>query len=322
MWAVGVSCTVSVFTVLGFVLQTTAVRSAEQRAKHMKVGELVFSPMWFAGMFLQVVPNFLGDVIAYTIAPISLTAPLSGVSVVANMLLAPCLLGERWCPWPDIPATILIMFGVVLTTVTGDHKDATHTHQLAQAGELCKVPLTIQVFSILLITLAVCELRQRSRRVSIEARTEANFDAPQLSHLILPAWSAAGVGCVTNIGLKIFGELVSGEAAWLSVLLSLLVFVVPSALYQQQALNRGLRLYPQAIFFPIYSSLLVLTNTFFGAAFFKEYEALLKPGSSEFFLLGIACVVCGICLFSQRSVPEKPKAAEGKLAEPMLGVVA
>jgi len=66
-----------------------------------------------------------------------------------------------------------------------------------------------------------------------------------------------------------------------------LALVAPFALVQINFINRGLHLYPQTLFFPVYSSLLVLANTLFGALYYEEYMHLLStPSDFGYFVFG------------------------------------
>lgn len=307
--AVAVSCSVSFFTVLGFVLQTWALRDASQQSRYPKIGEAVISPCWVSGVILQLVPNFFGDVIAYTIAPLSLTAPLSGVSMILNTSLAPTLLGERLYHWPDIPATVLILIGVALTTSLGPHEDNVAVPSLEEFMRLATQPLTVVLIGLLFGSLVACMIHQLARRAHLEQQAASHFEAPHLAHLLLPAWSGAGAGCFTNIGLKIFGEFAEAGAPVLQVLGVLCLVVTPFAIVQQQWVNKGLRLYPQTVFFPIYSSLLVLLNTVLGAIFFEEYVALDRGQGHTIlgFGTGLVTITAGIVLFScRRHQPPSP----------------
>lgn len=318
MVAVAVSCSVSCFTVLGFVLQSQALRDTNQCSKWPRIGELVLSPCWLLGATLQVVPNFVGDLIAYTLAPLSLTAPLSGVSVALNTSIAPRLLGERLHAWPDLPATVLILLGVVITTGTGAHKDSVTVFGIGQLQGLAMRPIALVVMFGLAVSVAASAVRQLHTRARIEEEAAERFDTPNLHHLLLPAWSAAGAGCITNVGLKVLGELMAAGASRLQLWAALTFLVVPSALVQQQAMNKGLRLYPQTVFFPIYSALLVLTNTVFGALFFEEYLSLDGRGRSGLFVLGIGLVMAGISLFSQRSSAKAFDGPDASLTKTLL----
>merc|ERR1712217_624576 len=86
-----------------------------------------------------------------------------------------------------------------------------------------------------------------------------------------------------------------------SLALVFMALVFTPAMGQVQAINRGLRLYPQTVFFPVYSSLLVLANTLFGICFFREDEGMLGITDVALFGLGIAFICIGISMYSLRA---------------------
>merc|ERR1712154_740086 len=69
------------------------------------------------------------------------------------------------------------------------------------------------------------------------------------------------------------------------------------AILQLNYLNRGLQLYPQTLFIPVYTSSLIVVTAFGGAIFFQEFELMTH---SVCFGLGVTLVACGISLFSLR----------------------
>ena len=83
--------------------------------------------------------------------------------------------------------------------------------------------------------------------------------------------------------------------------------MAPFAVVQINFINRGLALYPQTLFFPVYSSMLVLANTIFGALYYEEYLNLLTtPSDFGYFVFGCLLIVQGINLFRWRTldIPE------------------
>jgi hypothetical protein len=304
--AVTVSIGVSFCTVTGFAMQAFAVRDAGEDdkagrpAKWMKIGELVLSPLWIVGAILQAVPNLLGDVLAYTLAPMSLTAPLSGVSVVLNTTLAPRLLGEKMHLWPDLPATMLILVGTIFTTSMGAHHDV-EVSSVLQLQQLALRPEALALMGGISMTVVVSLLLQFSNSKRIEDESAAKFENPSIMKVALPAWTAAGMAALSNIALKAFSELLKISVNASIVCFSVCVF--PCAMVQIQSINRGLRLYPQTVFFPIYSSLLVLANSLFGSLIFQEYVEMTSR-TMVLFGLGVGSVMAGITLYSQRDTKE------------------
>lgn len=309
-WALAVMVSVgaSAFTVTGFVLQKKALQDVSGQ-KWPRVGDIVLSPGWILGFLVTAIFPVLGDLVAYSLAPLSLTTPLSGVSVVLNMVIAPWALNEQLQRFPDAYATFLILCGCILTTTFGDH-DRTGPYVMSDLIHLATQP----VFAVCVLIGAGCELlvllQMRRNRLEMERLAAERKENPYLPHVVLPALAAALCGAVANIGLKGVGELVKAQGQWYQVVACVLV-VAPAAIAQVNFINRGLFLYPQSIFLSVYSALLVLANTIYGALFYEEYRSLL--GSTAhflFFVFGCYIIVQGIWLFKLRAPGKVPEDAE------------
>jgi len=299
MVAVMVSIFASAFTVMGFVLQKQALRAPDKQ-RWPQIGSVMLSPGWVAGFLITAILPVLGDLVAYSLAPLSLTTPLSGVSVVLNMVIAPWALSEQVQRFPDAPATALILLGCCLTTSFGDHSspgqlsvdDLLHfaTQPLFMA---CMLMGTL--WELVLIT-EMRQLHEEMERLAL--RRPQN---PYLPHVLRPAIAAALCGAAANIGLKAIGELIRWHVGVWLVLFCALLFA-PAALLQVNFINRGLFLYPQSIFMSVYGAVLVLTNTVFGAIFYREYLDLLSSVSRFMcFSSGCVLILAGISLFRYRA---------------------
>jgi len=304
--AVVVSVGASAFTVAGFVLQKRALRDPRSDA-WPKFGDVVLSPCWVMGFLITATIPILGDLAAYSLAPLSLTAPLSGVSVILNMVIAPWALSEQLQRFPDAPATGSILLGCVATTVFGDHD---RTGPLS-TDDLVRLSTRPPFLCILLIggfaELAVLA-RMRRQRAEIEKLAAERQDNPHMPHVVLPALAAAICGAVANIGLKGISEILKVRSSVFRVI-ACAVPVVPAAVAQVNFINRGLFLYPQSVFMSVYGALLVLTNTVCGAVFYEEYPVLLRS-STRFFLFAFGCflIILGIWMFKLRGTGKKDDA--------------
>eukprot|EP00747_Dinoflagellata_sp_TGD_P011479 gnl/TRDRNA2_/TRDRNA2_120792_c0_seq1.p1 gnl/TRDRNA2_/TRDRNA2_120792_c0~~gnl/TRDRNA2_/TRDRNA2_120792_c0_seq1.p1 ORF type:complete len:467 (-),score=66.55 gnl/TRDRNA2_/TRDRNA2_120792_c0_seq1:66-1466(-) len=284
----------SVMIVVGFVFQKKGSRDPE---KYYRLGDLVLSPLWFLGVCLTA-GTCVCDLIAYGLAPMSLVSPLSGITVALNLVIAPSLLGEKIQPWPDLPATALIMIGTILTTVTGDHEDKQYdAHDLQK---LLIDPPFVAFASVLVVGLAGGMSYMKINRQAVEESAKRRVTNPLLAEVLLPSSMAAGMGALANIALKALGELIKAKASVWTILLGLILSCIP-AMIQLNYVNRGLQLYMQTIFVPIYSAELLFTNTFFGMIFYKEFSKFItKNDLAAVFLLGIVLVLLGIFFFTYR----------------------
>lgn len=299
--AVAVSLTGSFLNVSGFLLQKMALRDATADT-WPRIGDLVLSPKWILGFLLAVVAPFPGDLIAYALAPLSLTAPLSGFTVVLNTIVAPTCLGERLQPWPDLAAMGLILLGCVLSTLTGAHQEDYSSFTFETMLTFCADPVFLVALVFLIISIVYSMVYMARHANAMEAAAQLRPTNPPMMQLVIPAWTAAGAGCLTNLWLKALGVMFQVRAPFLKDVACLLFGVVPFALLQINYLNRGLKLYYQTIFFPTYSALLVLTNTVYGSIFYKEYKTIMNStGQITTFCLGVTAVIFGISLFRFRS---------------------
>jgi len=208
MLAVLVSITASTFTVAGFVLQKKALHDPGRRL-WPKLGNVVLSPGWIVGFLLTALLPVLGDLVAYSLAPLSLTTPLSGVSVVLNMVIAPWALSEKLQRFPDVPATVLILLGCLLTTMFGDH-DRTGPFNLEEYVTLLSSISHCAFFSngCLIIVIGICLFSRRQPNGNAYATDDEKtglLDLPDMAGDNTPRdamGSAGGRERVARSGLK------------------------------------------------------------------------------------------------------------------------
>jgi len=300
--AISVCVCCSFLTVVSFVLQKRAVTA---KGEQWRVGDMVLSWQWLAGLVF-LFTGIPGDLLAYSLAPMSLTTPLSGVSVALNTVMAPYLLGERLQPSVDIPATLLIVQGAALTSVAGVHQDCKFT--IPMMWELLIAPTTVVYLLATLALGVVCIFHMRRDRERIEVVALKHADKPKVLDMMLPAVAAAVCAGYSNIGLKALGvmlrtgfEGISETVCLTTVWVAVSVF---ASLVQLNFVNRGLRLYQQTVFLPIYKSLLIVSNTNAGLVFYQEYtELTADPMWFGLFMCGVASITAGISLFRFRREP-------------------
>lgn len=120
-WAIGVflGACASVLGNLGITTQ----KLAHQRARDVTTTSRPYytRPDWIAGLLLTVVAS-VADFIALGLAAQSVIAPLGSLTLVANAVFAPLLLGERFTR-RDALSTAFIVAGTVLTVSFASHDD-------------------------------------------------------------------------------------------------------------------------------------------------------------------------------------------------------
>eukprot|EP00443_Scrippsiella_acuminata_P030897 CAMPEP_0115317224 /NCGR_PEP_ID=MMETSP0270-20121206/78543_1 /TAXON_ID=71861 /ORGANISM="Scrippsiella trochoidea, Strain CCMP3099" /LENGTH=404 /DNA_ID=CAMNT_0002736685 /DNA_START=73 /DNA_END=1285 /DNA_ORIENTATION=- len=295
--AVSVCLSASVLTVIGFVLQK---KGANAPGDHWQIGDVVLSKEWISGFILIVCAGFPLDLLAYSLAPMSLTTPLSGVTVALNMALAPRLLGEVVQSWPDAAATGLIVGGTLITTASGAHEEPLYNSH--RVWELLGNHLMRSCLCLLLSVISICIGIMMLRRGELAKSAQRRAGNPNVLEVLLPSIVAGG----HKLALKAVGVLLRASAPGSEILAWSVMVVVPAAI-QLNYLNRGLQLYPQTVFVPIYTALLVLLSTIIGAIFYQEHTALMaQPGWQTLFSLGVFWIVGGISLFAFR----EPEASE------------
>ncbi|CAE8601338.1 unnamed protein product [Polarella glacialis] len=314
-WPLAVALTIvcAALTVTGMILQKKAVSAPQSVPEEglrqpPRLGEMVCTPLWLMGFVFSVVLPVPLQIFTYGLAPMSLLAPLGSIHVLLNLAVTPWLLQERRQLCPDLPASLFILVGTGLTTTSGQHREVDYDFQdlLHLASDLPFLCALGFLVFVVLCSLAV----MLTQRAQIEASAKERPDNPRIRDVLLPALVACGFGGIANIMLKCLGELIKEQAGVLKCGVCLLLAALPGAA-QLNFINGGLRLYPQLVFFPIYSAILILVTTCFGLVFFQEYGSLLAhTGRLVVFILGVVFVCLGIVSFTmRRGDPVVPRVA-------------
>mmetsp|Transcript_29014 Transcript_29014/g.46792 ORF Transcript_29014/g.46792 Transcript_29014/m.46792 type:complete len:436 (-) Transcript_29014:174-1481(-) len=130
-WVIGVSFSFasSFLSCLGLIFQKYAHNQNQalpDDKKYPVVIGIVCSPCWWASFIMMGLFPFPFDFFAYSFAAQSIVAPIAGVTLVLNQILAPLILKEKLYRI-DIYASIVVFIGCTLTTITGDHESVTLT---------------------------------------------------------------------------------------------------------------------------------------------------------------------------------------------------
>uniref|UniRef100_H3H0U5 EamA domain-containing protein n=1 Tax=Phytophthora ramorum TaxID=164328 RepID=H3H0U5_PHYRM len=146
-WIIGFAIAVvfSFLASVGINLQKKALKQNELGAEPVPAYRL---PLWVLGFVLCAVGSVL-DFVAFGLAPQSLLAPLAALTLVWNMMLAPCFNKEKLSK-KDIVSTLIIFVGATIAVVFASH--ATPTYNLDMLLALYRDPLTIVYFCVVFLT--------------------------------------------------------------------------------------------------------------------------------------------------------------------------
>ncbi|KAJ0405361.1 hypothetical protein ATCC90586_004498 [Pythium insidiosum] len=141
-WVIGFSIAVvfSFLASVGINLQKRALKQNETYAHENNVEPrpAYRLPLWVLGFVLILAGSIL-DFVAFGLAPQSLLAPLAALTLVWNMMLAPCFNKEKLSK-KDIVATLIIFAGATIAVVFASHSSP--SYNLSMLMHLYKDPLT------------------------------------------------------------------------------------------------------------------------------------------------------------------------------------
>ncbi|DBA00798.1 TPA: hypothetical protein N0F65_004703 [Lagenidium giganteum] len=309
-WIIGFSIAVvfSFLASVGINLQKKALKQNELAALELN-GEpkpVYRLPMWCLGFFLILAGSIL-DFVAFGMAPQSLLAPLAALTLVWNMMLAPCFNKEKLSR-KDIAATLVIFSGATIAVVFASH--ASPSYNLQMLIELYKDPLTCVYFGVVAIIVAlhygaiqfVEKLSLTSRRHRIIQMGQPAF----WSRVRLIAYSglAGTMGGQSVLFAKSCAELLKSAFHGDNCFAHFQTYVIAAALIacllcQIHFLNCGLLHFDALSVVPIYQAYWIISGVMGGAIYFQEIRSF-SIHQACMFVLGITTTIFGVVLLSQR----------------------
>lgn len=254
---------------------------------------------WFSIFFIIVLPAPL-DVVAFSYAPMSLLAPLAGITLLLNSVLAPCLLKERLTK-RDMLATILITFGAVITTIFGQHTN--QIYDVPGMYNLISSPTTL-VYLIAVGGMLVFLF------VSINMATNPAYKDYKISKTVRPILAyilslfTGLLGSFQWVTTKCASELISvttsGENQFVYGLTYVfIILAIFLAIGQVLHINKGLSLFDATYFVPLYNAVFIIFCIITGGIFFKEVDSATAT-QIGLFSLGVMISLSGVLLLRKR----------------------
>ena len=288
--------------VIGVALCLTACTLNALGMNLQRLGQTKASPaLNIAGVVLQAACGIV-DITSYSFAPQSLLAPLSSLTLVLNLLVAPLMHEGDKLTAVDLTATMLVFAGIAVSLSFGS--DATGLRTPDEMWALATQPRFLiyaaAMGALLAALLARIWLHERaapahgegggggsggseggrdsggSGAVSAAAlggalRSGEVGAAESSAAVCYPA--AAGILAGASVfGAKTLSELVRAGGIEARILAPMAIVTLCVVLAQVVTLNRGLGRHSPLFVVPIFIATLVLTNICGGAIFFNEFE--------------------------------------------------
>lgn len=301
-WIFGILCAVggSVGAAAGLVMQKLAhnenelVEDPEQRHKNY-FGMQLTNSKWLLGFcLLTIVPAPLA-LAAVALAPQSIIAPLSAVTVVFCQVLAPLILGER-VTCRDWFATFMIVVGCAASSLFGDH--CSHTFSIAEI-KLLFSGTRFLIFEGVIVFLLIISYSIMCLNWVKDAKIQTIVTA------CLHAMLAGTLAGQQNILFKATGEQFSRifqghTEVWNDWFLYFSgVTCILIAVIQMMHLNKGMQLMDAVKYLPIYSASMIINSTLSGLIFYKEYLQMTNLGLMIstlcwcIIVFGVVMLACG-----------------------------
>lgn len=289
---------------LGFVMAVVGAASGSIGLLLIKSGAILEAKKpwfrrrrWLFGFFMQAGVAAMTDTVAFATAPLSLLAPLAGVTLglstvwsgtgCITLIHEPLSCGELLC-------LLLIFMGVTLSSVFGptetenDDLDKLGSY-FAQGGFLAYWIVS----SLAMITWTTI--------VNSPSLRESYLPASEFARTFISAITAASASGLTQVFLKIVAELipyisdhhrVPTENGWIYFAF---IFLGIFAITQLYMIDLCVGFGRATLAVPIFTSLSVVLTSAGSALFFGDFDCMSSSDLLAYFC-GSAVVICGILL--------------------------
>lgn len=289
LWAIGLGLAVS----FSFF---SAVALNIQKLSLMRHGEgypVYKQPLWILGFFLLLLGSIM-DFVALGLAPASLLAPLAALSLVWNMVAAPCFLKEKLTPH-QITATLIIFSGAVLAVCFSSHASPSYTLEDLKLLFL-RYPMKLytaivpSIVIMCMVTIEVIESLSPERRAMSSLRS---------LHMLCYAGAAGITGGQSILYAKATAELFKsafrgapglGRTGETYLIVTGMIFCM---LIQITYLNGGLLHHNSLTVVPVYQAFWIISGIIGGLVYFDEIRSFTEL-QLGIFSLGVLVTISGV----------------------------
>lgn len=320
-WKYLLAITASIFSSAGsaggMVMQKfahTANQNAEEKYKWPESDGIIMSPQWWFGAVILILVPMPFDLVALSLAPQSIIAPLAGVTIVMVQVIAPWVLGEFvYCS--DWVATSLILVGCVLSTAFGSHCSVDYDIDGMMALFSSEVLWYAEVwwgFSIA-VTYFLMFSFIPGRYPDINTNPKHEYSRRKWTSICY-AYLGGAFAANQNIAFKAVGELLeksmgyNDDSSWHTwEPYMMIIAVIVLSYFQLTSLNKGLSMWKAVKNLPIYNTSYVLMSSTYGGIYFQEYKNL-SPVGGVFFAIGVLVICSGIGILALKDEEESDAA--------------
>ena len=279
--------------------------------------------LWIIGFFLSIIGSIC-DMFALGNIAQSVAGTLGASGLLSNLLFSSCWLGEN-VGIHDIVATLLIIIGIVLIIIFGNHQNHSYNTDILikysySISSICYVIIMIIIISFLYYKIYYMEkiknelsmIHKKFNRGCYINPVEytiliQNYEPLQLIH---PIYLCIISGCFGGNSIlfgKIYSELISNSydtnnIQFLSIfgIISLCI-LISCVILQQHFLALSLMKFDASYVIPVFQCAFIITSIIGGGCYFQEFSGLTIHSLVGFYI-GIVIIINGIYLLTKNKL--------------------
>jgi len=261
---------------------------------------------WWLGFVMLTCAGLLeGTSLAFT--PLSIVAPLSGLTVLLNTVFAVCFLKETY-RWIEAVIVGVLAAGIACTTTWGPHKQTKDMNAKFLQHTLYRMDMGYYYIAICFVGAVFAVLIYCYQRCHHVKRLHA------FGYGMLAACLGGQQNMFLKCGFLMIKQIFAGHHEWTHVFFwETLGFVLVLAFAQISILNMGLAQHDAVSYIPIYQAALVVFGVLAGGVFFSEFKNLVHTQLVGF-CVGIGLIVLGLLALTAVPPPE-PEQEEQEVDE-------
>jgi phosphatidylserine synthase len=219
---------------------------------------------------VMMIVGSIADLISFGFAPMSLLAPIGAMTLVVNMLVAPCF--KEKLTTRDIVFTIIIVMGTIICISFGSKEE--HTYSIDTLIDLYQHAPFV-VFSILLaVTMALLFflINQSSQREAKFLHTQWDLKFQAVAYPAVAGTVAALSVLFAKSSAELVKETIKGNNQFNNFFAYILVAMLALCLFlQMKWLNIGLTKGDALFVLPVYQVFWVVMNVVAGMIYFEDF---------------------------------------------------